>query len=105
MLVPDVVTGIAELLAVLTEPDDGIVVNPPVYGPFFMTVAAAGRRIVEAPLALGDDGVWRLDLDVLERAFADGAASTCSATRTTRRASSTRARSWPRSPSSRRATA
>jgi cystathionine beta-lyase len=74
VLVPDVVTGIAELLAVLTEPDDGIVVNPPVYGPFFMTVVAAGRRVVEAPLALGGDGVWRLDLDVLERAFADAAA-------------------------------
>ena len=73
VLVPDVVTGIAELLAVLTEPDDGVVVNPPVYGPFFMTVVAAGRRILEAPLALGDDGVWRLDLDVLERAFADAA--------------------------------
>jgi cystathionine beta-lyase len=38
-----------------------------------MTVVAAGRRILEAPLALGDDGVWRLDLDVLERAFADAA--------------------------------
>ena len=37
--------------------------------------AAAGRRVVEAPLALGDDGGWELDLDALERAFADGAAA------------------------------
>ena len=58
----------------LTEPDAGVVVNPPVYGPFFATIRGAGRRVVEAPLALADDGVWQLDLDALERAFADGAA-------------------------------
>ena len=74
-LVPDVVSGIAELLGVLTEPGAGVVVNPPVYGPFFTTVAMLGRRLVEAPLALGDDAVWRLDLDALERAFAGGAAA------------------------------
>src|SRR5262249_12094328 len=67
--------GIAELLGVLTEPGAGVVVNPPVYGPFFSTVAMLGRRIVEAPLALGDGAVWRLDLDALERAFADGASA------------------------------
>src|SRR5262245_34827738 len=71
-LVPDVVSGLAELLLALTEPDAGVVVNPPVYGPFFTTITGTGRRVVEAPLALGDDAVWRLDLDVLERAFADG---------------------------------
>ena len=38
-----------------------------------MTIREAGRRVVEAPLALGDDGVWQLDLDALERAFAAGA--------------------------------
>ena len=43
--------------------------------PFFATIAEAGRRVVEAPLALGDDGVWELDLDALDRAFADGAAA------------------------------
>src|SRR5262245_9905606 len=73
-LVPDVVSGIADLISVLTKPDAGIVVNPPVYGPFFPTILGAGRRVVEAPLALADDGVWHLDLDVLERAFADASA-------------------------------
>lgn len=73
-LVPDVVSGLADLIAVLTEPGAGVVVNPPVYGPFFPTILGAGRRVVEAPLALADDGVWHLDLDALERAFAEAAA-------------------------------
>jgi len=73
-LIPDVVSGIAELLAALTEPDAGVVVNPPVYGPFFSTTLAAGRRVVEAPLASADGVRWELDLDALERAFAGGAA-------------------------------
>jgi cystathionine beta-lyase len=74
VLTPDVVTGIEELLLVLTEPGDGVVVTPPVYGPFFSTVRATGRQVVEAPL-VDRDGVWELDLDALERAFAAGAAA------------------------------
>jgi cystathionine beta-lyase len=74
-LVPDVVSGIEGLLLALTEPGAGVVVNPPVYGPFFTTVAGTGRRIVEAPLVRDGDGVWQLDLDALERAFAGGAAA------------------------------
>jgi cystathionine beta-lyase len=71
-LVADVVTGVAELLRALTGPGDGVVVNPPVYPPFFSVTRSTGRRVVEVPLAAGDDG-WRLDLDGLERAFAGGA--------------------------------
>jgi cysteine-S-conjugate beta-lyase len=74
VLVSDVVGGIEALLIALTEPGAGVVVNPPVYGPFFMTVNSVGRRIVEAPMA-ESGGRWELDLDALERAFADGAAA------------------------------
>jgi cystathionine beta-lyase len=72
-LVPDVVAGISELIEVLTEPGAGVVVSPPVYGPFFQTVRETGRQLVEAPLACRD-GFWELDPDALERAFAGGAA-------------------------------
>src|SRR6266536_5282159 len=68
-LVPDVMMGIAEVLGVLTEPGDGVVVNTPVYPPFFSTIAQVGRRVVEAPLARGQGG-FELDLDVVERALA-----------------------------------
>jgi cystathionine beta-lyase len=61
--------GAVELLRVLTRPGDGVVINPPVYPPFFTWVPEAGARLVEVPLASTDDG-WRLDLPALERAFA-----------------------------------
>jgi cystathionine beta-lyase len=67
-LVPDVMSGIVEVLRVLTAPGDGVVITPPVYPPFFDGIPEAGRRIVEVPLADGE-----LDLDALEAAFAAGA--------------------------------
>ncbi|MGI5520013.1 MalY/PatB family protein [Micromonospora sp. CA-259024] len=64
-LVPDVMHGVVEALRVITEPGDAVVVNCPVYPPFYEFVAHAGRRIVEAPL--GED--LRIDLGALEDAF------------------------------------
>ena len=71
-LVADVMSGVAEVVRALTEPGDAVVVNPPVYPPFFSTVREIGRRVVEAPLAARAGG-WELDLDALELAFAGGA--------------------------------
>ncbi len=73
-LVPDVMSGITDLLDVLTGPGAEIVVNPPIYPPFFSAVRDIGRRVIEVPLAAGESG-WTLDLDALERAFAAGAAA------------------------------
>ena len=69
LVVADVMSGVAELLRALTEPGDAVVVNPPVYPPFFTVVREVGREVVEAPLGLD----WRLDLDALGAAFAGGA--------------------------------
>jgi cystathionine beta-lyase len=63
---PDVLTGVAEALAVLTAPGAAVVINPPAYHPFAPIVEHAGRRVVRSPL--GSDG--RLDLDLLARTFA-----------------------------------
>lgn len=71
-LVADVMSAVAELLRVVTEPGDSVVVNPPVYPPFFTVTRETDRRVVEVPL-LFDGGRWQLDLEGLERAFADGA--------------------------------
>jgi cysteine-S-conjugate beta-lyase len=71
-LVSDVVTGITELLRAATSPDDGVVIEPPVYPPFASTVRSLGRRVVEAPLARTDLG-WAPDLAAIERAYASGA--------------------------------
>lgn len=63
--VADVMSGQFEVIRTLTEPGDAVIVNPPVYTPFYAYTAHAGRRIVEAPL--GTD--LRIDFDTLEDAF------------------------------------
>ncbi len=63
--VADVMVGVTEMLRLVTRPGDAVVVNPPVYPPFFGFVEYADRRIVEAPL----DGSFRIDLEALEQAF------------------------------------
>jgi cystathionine beta-lyase len=68
--IPDVMTGIVEVLLATTPHDSGIVINPPVYGPFFFRLGFIGRRIVEAPLRRLDDGSYDLDVDVLDQALA-----------------------------------
>jgi cysteine-S-conjugate beta-lyase len=74
--IPDVMTGIAEVLQAVTPPGSGVVINPPVYQPFFYRVRLAGRRVVEAPLRRDEDGRYDLDPDALDRALAaDGVAA------------------------------
>lgn len=65
-LVPDVMRGVVEVLRLVTSPGDPVVINSPVYPPFYAFVSHDGRRVVESPLA--PDG--RLDLAGLERTFA-----------------------------------
>ncbi|MGH3352270.1 MAG: MalY/PatB family protein [Nocardioides sp.] len=64
-VVPDVMMGIVELLRLITDPGDSVVVNAPVYAPFYAFVSHADRRIAEAPL--GEDS--RIDIEALEEAF------------------------------------
>ena len=65
-IVPDVMLGIVETLRLVTDRGDAVVVNPPVYAPFYAFVSHDGRRVIEAPL----DADGRIDLDALEEAFA-----------------------------------
>ncbi|MEU6196299.1 aminotransferase class I/II-fold pyridoxal phosphate-dependent enzyme [Streptomyces sp. NPDC047061] len=64
-IVPDVMLGVVEMLRLVTGPGDPVVVNSPVYPPFYQFVGNMDRRVVEAPL--GADG--RIDPDVLETVF------------------------------------
>jgi cysteine-S-conjugate beta-lyase len=72
LVVPDVMVGVAEILRVATPPGAGVVINPPVYPPFFHILEEVGRSAIEVPLARTESG-WRLDLDGLEAAFRGGA--------------------------------
>ncbi|MDQ6779873.1 MAG: aminotransferase class I/II-fold pyridoxal phosphate-dependent enzyme [Candidatus Eremiobacteraeota bacterium] len=71
--VPDVMAGITQVMLLTTAPGDRVVINPPVYPPFFETIRSAGRNIEEVPLRRTDgDPSWHLDFDALEDAFSRG---------------------------------
>jgi len=65
---PDVVAAIAVLLRALAKPGDPVVINTPVYHPFFAVTRELGCELAEAPLRAG-----RLDVEAIEERFAAGA--------------------------------
>lgn len=64
-IVPDVMLGIVEMLKLVSAPGDPVIVNCPVYPPFYQFVGNLDRLVVEAPL--GPD--LRIDFAVLEDVF------------------------------------
>ena len=64
-IVADVMNGIVEVLKLVTGPDDAVVVNSPVYTPFYQFLTSMGRRVVESPL----DANHRIDMVDLEETF------------------------------------
>jgi cystathionine beta-lyase len=73
--IPDVMTGIAEMITALTPPGAGVVISPPVYAPFYFRIGFTGRRVVEAPLRRRDDGGYELDPAALDRALSQDGVS------------------------------
>lgn len=56
------VNGTSMCIESFTAPGDGVVLMTPVYHAFARVIKAAGREVVECPLAL-TDGVYRMDFD------------------------------------------
>ncbi len=65
---PDVVNAITSLLRKIAKPGDKIVINTPVYHPFFMVIEELGLELSEAPLVDGE-----IDVDAVDAHFRDGA--------------------------------
>lgn len=65
VIVPDVMLGIVEVLLRFTDHGGPVVINSPVYPPYYPFIENAGRQVVESPL--GAD--YRLDLDGLGATF------------------------------------
>lgn len=70
-IVPDVMMGIVEILRLVTPHGAAVVVNSPVYQPFYQFIQNMGRQIIEAPL----NDAHRLDLSTLDDAFAQALAA------------------------------
>ena len=73
--IPDVMTGIAEVVEALVPRSGGIVINPPVYPPYLIRFGFAGRRIINAPLAHAADGRYALNPDAVEEALSQPGAA------------------------------
>lgn len=54
-----------------TEPGDKVLVQPPVYFPFFSAVESHGRELVYNQL-IDDGGIYSIDFDDLEKKFSEG---------------------------------
>jgi cysteine-S-conjugate beta-lyase len=65
---PDVVNAITTLLRTIAKPGDRIVINTPVYHPFFAVIEEVGCEVAEVPLVDG-----QLDVDAIDAEFRDGA--------------------------------
>jgi len=67
---PGVVPALSFIVNAFTHPGDKIVVQPPVYYPFFKVIEDNGRRVVNNPL-LFKDGRYTMDFDDLEKKVKD----------------------------------
>ncbi|MGW5867197.1 MalY/PatB family protein [Streptomyces sp. NPDC055239] len=70
-IVPDVMLGVVEMLKLVSAPGDPVIVNCPVYPPFYQFVGNLDRTVVESPLRAD----LRLDFAALEDGFRRAARS------------------------------
>lgn len=69
---PGIVPALNLSTLAFTDPGDRIIVQPPVYFPFFSAVEAHGRTLVYNQL-VEKDGKWEMDLPSLEKEIVKGA--------------------------------
>ena len=69
---PGVVTGLNVIVQALTDPGDKIIVQPPVYFPFFSCVENNGRTLLYNQL-IENDGIYSIDFEDLENKMKEGA--------------------------------
>ena len=60
VLTPGVVPSLNLVVAALTKENQGVIVQPPVYFPFFSAVSNQNRQLIENPLVLQEDDLGNL---------------------------------------------
>lgn len=73
ILLPCVVTGLRAATLSFTRPGDGIIIQPPVYGPFYFSIKDNERKIMECPLNCDENGRYTMNLESIEEACKNGA--------------------------------
>jgi len=69
---PGIVPALNICTLAYTKPDDSIIIQTPVYFPFFNAVTDHGRKILYNSL-IEEDGFWKIDFENLEQKAAQGA--------------------------------
>ena len=69
---PCVVTGLKAILLACTAPGDKVLIQTPVYGPFFDVVRSNGRELVPVPLVADSQGYYGMDWPAMEHAVESG---------------------------------
>ena len=69
--IPGVVTALAVILMALTKINDKVLINPPVYTPFFDVVNGLGRELILSPLKQ-EDGRYTFDFEDLKAKLSSG---------------------------------
>ena len=64
---PGVVFALAMAVRAYTQPGEAVLIQPPVYHPFFSVIQDNGRRVVENPLKL-ENGRYEIDFEGFEAA-------------------------------------
>lgn len=72
VLTPGVVPSLFAAVQAMTMPNQGVIVQPPVYAPFFSAVTTNQRSLVQSPLWL-DHQHYRMDFEHLEQCAQEGA--------------------------------
>ena len=70
---PGVVFALAMAVRALTKPGDAVLVQPPVYYPFYEVIRANDRRVAESPLVYRD-GHYEIDFADFEKQIVDSGA-------------------------------
>ncbi|MGC8119544.1 MalY/PatB family protein [Marinobacter sp. VGCF2001] len=70
VMAPGVVPSLNAACLAFARPGEGVIVQPPVYPPFFSSVQDTGRTVIENPLQADDTGQCRMDLHHLEHCAA-----------------------------------
>ncbi|MEE4195163.1 MAG: PatB family C-S lyase, partial [Anaerolineae bacterium] len=71
-IVPGVVLGFNLAVQAINRPGEGVLIQPPVYGPFMAAAGHAGCDTQEAPLRYGSDGKHVIDFEEFRTAIQPG---------------------------------
>lgn len=72
-LLPGVVSGLRLTVRTYTKPGDKIIIQPPLYPPFFKAITGNGRVAAECPMHKEESGRYQMNYEAIEDALKGGA--------------------------------